>query len=110
MVQQGARREHSGEVKEQVWVELKFVGQRALEGILKGRRSRRRDRIPPLGRAKMVVVDCTDILHYLQGCTVCICALWNSRIGVKLIFDGQRAIKRHPQRLPLRMPYHSLGT
>ena len=59
VVQQCPRRQHGGEVEQQVRVALKLLRQRLLEHVLKGVRRRGGNAIPPLGRAPVVVVDCT---------------------------------------------------
>lgn len=58
VVQQGAGREHGRQVEQQVRVLLKLVRERALEGVLKGRRRRGGNAVPALRRSPMIVVDC----------------------------------------------------
>lgn len=55
---QHTRRQHGGQVEEQVRVLLKLVRQRILEGRLKVRSGSRGHSIPPLGITPVVIVDC----------------------------------------------------
>ena len=60
MVQQGARRQHGSEVKQQIRVALKLLRQSGLECILEGWCRRGGNAVPPLGRTPVVVVDCSN--------------------------------------------------